>query len=235
MAELPYMPWYPSDYGADTKHLTLEEHGAYRLLLDELWLKGGALRFDEKRLAKRLSVTPHRFRKIWSEIGEFFCLAGGEISNKRVTEELEKARKNIEKRTEVARQAAQKRWKKDKKNSGRSMPEAMPTQCQPEPEGSGRTLTGSTMNLTPDGALALGELRAACVTEHTRDEVSKLESCITGWRDGVILVDGPYAVKRFSEKLAGELRHVGVTLANGKARPAEQPQLKAIDGGKKDV
>ena len=140
MSKLHYMPWYPADYKADTAHLSLEEHGAYRLLLDHLWLSGGAIKFDDKRISRRLGVTPARFRKIWAEIGEFFRLEGGEISHKRVTTELQKAQEMVEKRTEIARQAAKKRWKKSKKNSDTSMPEAVHGECQLEPKGSSNPL-----------------------------------------------------------------------------------------------
>ncbi|WP_084398304.1 YdaU family protein [Henriciella aquimarina] len=228
MAELPYMPWYPSDYGADTKHLTLEEHGAYRLLLDELWMRGGAIRFDEKRLAKLLSVTPHRFRKIWTGIGEFFCLEGGEIRHKRISEELEKARKSVEKRAEIARQAAQKRWKKDKKNKGNAMPEALPEHCHPEPEGSGTPLKGDTKNLPHECALALDGLRASAATEHAKNEVNALASSVCGWEDKTIFVTGKYVLDRFTESLARELRAERITLAIGKP----SPKLTAIEGGR---
>lgn len=140
MSKLHYMPWYPSDYKADTAHLSLEEHGAYRLLIDHLWLSGGEIKFDDKRISRRLGITPARFRKIWAEIGEFFRLEGGQISHKRVTAELQKAQEMIEKRTEIARQAAAKRWKKPKKNKDPSMPEEMLGECQPEPKGSGKPL-----------------------------------------------------------------------------------------------
>lgn len=140
MSKLHYMPWYPADYKADTAHLSLEEHGAYRLLLDHLWLSGGVIRFDDKRISRRLGITPARFRKIWAEIGEFFRLEGGEISHKRVTSELQKAQEMVEKRTEMARNAAKKRWKKSKENSEGSMPDAMPPECQLEPKGSSNPL-----------------------------------------------------------------------------------------------
>lgn len=232
MSELPYMPWYPSDFRADTQHLSLEERGAYRDLLDELWIRGGSLKFDERRIARMLSITPGKFRKIWSEIGEFFCLEGGEIRNNRVTEEIEKARKNVEKRIEVARNAAQKRWKKPQKNNDGTMPEAMPEQCQPKPKGLVSPLRDITITLPQDGALALEGLRAACVSEHTRTEVTKLTSCITGWRDGVFLVTGRYAAERFAQQLAPELRAVNVKLEVGADKSPEQPKFKTIEGGK---
>lgn len=233
MSKLVFMPWYPSDYKADTAHLELEEHGAYRLLIDEIWLSGGTLKFDERRLARRLGVTTNRFKKIWSAIGEFFRLEGGEISHKRITAEIEKAQKNVEKRAEIARKAAAKRWKKPKKNSEGSMPdamhEAMPEECQSEPEGSGIAPKGANaMNLTPEGALAMERLRASCERDRCLGEYDRFTSFVQGFQDGVIFVSGAYALDSFNESLKRPLRAEGLKL---EIKPAATP-LKAIQGGK---
>lgn len=236
MPKLPYMPWYPSDYKADTAHLSLEEHGAYRMLLDQLWLSDGALSFDTKRLSRRLGITPKRFEKIWAEIGEFFCLEAGQITHKRITSEIQKAQEMVEKRTEIARKAAAKRWKKDKKNNEGSMPEAMPDECQPEPKGSGRTPNGvSTMNLPQDGVAALEGLHATCAGMGALQEYEAFLKFITGWRDGVFLLTGRYGLDRFSESLRRPLREnklaIEIADAPEPSAPAK-PKLKAIDGGK---
>ena len=73
MAELPQMPWFPRDYQADTRHLTLEEHGAYRTLLDLLWIGNcTGLPSDDKRVARMLGITPREWKKIKPELFPFF-------------------------------------------------------------------------------------------------------------------------------------------------------------------
>lgn len=236
MPKLPYMPWYPTDYKADTSHLSLEEHGAYRLLLDQLWLSDGVLGFDVKRLSRRLGITPKRFEKIWAEIGEFFCLEAGQITHKRVTSEIKKAQEMVEKRAATARKAAEKRWKKDKKNKGGSMLEAMLDECQPEPKGSGRTPNGdSTMNLPPEGVAALEGLHATCAEIGALQEYEAFLKFITGWRDGVFLLTGRYGLDRFSESLRRPLRENKLSVEMKPATeqtPKAQPKLKAINGGR---
>jgi hypothetical protein len=37
MAEYPFLPLWTDAYFADTRHLTLEQHGAYLLLIIEAW------------------------------------------------------------------------------------------------------------------------------------------------------------------------------------------------------
>jgi uncharacterized protein YdaU (DUF1376 family) len=43
MSKLPSMPFFVDAYLADTTHLTLEEHGAYLLLLMAMWRRAGAI------------------------------------------------------------------------------------------------------------------------------------------------------------------------------------------------
>jgi len=236
MSKLHYMPWYPSDYIADTRHLSLEEHGAYRLLLDHLWLAGGELEYDEKRLARRLGITPGKFAKLWPEVGQYFRLEGGRISHSRLSAEIEKATEIVKKRKEIARQAAKERWKKAKENSGGDVPEAMHGECQPEPKGSGRTPKGvSTMNLTPDGAAAFDELRAACGnSEHQLRELAKLEGAIRGYADGTFFVSDLWSKDVLGERLGAPLRAARLKLEVQRAEDKTNtgPKLKAINGGK---
>ncbi|MCK5445005.1 MAG: YdaU family protein [Rhodospirillaceae bacterium] len=97
MAELPQMPWFPRDYQADTRHLTLEEHGAYRMLLDLLWIgncKG--LPTDDKRLARMLGITERKWLTIKEAVLEFFDESGGSLFNSRVLKEWEFVSRKVE-------------------------------------------------------------------------------------------------------------------------------------------
>ena len=77
---MPKRPWYPrntGDYARDTKHLTLDQHGAYTLLMDHYWDSGvGCLPVDEKKLTQILSrvwgTTPQKTRKTWQVLVNFF-------------------------------------------------------------------------------------------------------------------------------------------------------------------
>ena len=105
MAEFPIMPWFPRDYQADTRHLTLEEHGAYRMLLDLLWIgncKG--LPTDDKRLARMLGITSREWAKIKEPVLEFFEEEDGLFFNNRVQKEWVKVSDRVEKnRTNASR------------------------------------------------------------------------------------------------------------------------------------
>ena len=105
MAEFPIMPWFPRDYQADTRHLTLEEHGAYRMLLDLLWIgncKG--LPTDDKRLARMLGITSREWAKIKEPVLEFFEEENNLFFNNRVQKEWVKVSDRVEKnRTNASR------------------------------------------------------------------------------------------------------------------------------------
>jgi uncharacterized protein YdaU (DUF1376 family) len=68
---LSYMPIFVGDYIRDTRHLTLEEHGAYLLLLMSYWV-GGGLPDDDAQLARIVGMKPARWRKIKPTIKAFF-------------------------------------------------------------------------------------------------------------------------------------------------------------------
>lgn len=87
----PFMQLYVADYLGDTRHLTTEQHGAYLLLLMTMWRSDGRLPNDDKKLARIAGCTPSRWTKIKDDVLEFFAVDGGEITNARLTLELEKA------------------------------------------------------------------------------------------------------------------------------------------------
>jgi uncharacterized protein YdaU (DUF1376 family) len=105
-----WMPWYPGDYQRDTQHLTTLEHGAYRLLIDACWCRGGMLPNDDGDLARIVHLQPSEWLSIRSRIASFFIDSDGHWTHNRVTRELNNAKNNAnaqQKRTESARRALQ--------------------------------------------------------------------------------------------------------------------------------
>jgi uncharacterized protein YdaU (DUF1376 family) len=112
----PWYPFYILDYRADTAHLTLEQHGAYRLLMDEYWLRGG-LPEDDKQLARILGITIDEWHAFAYALAPLFAC---HWHHKRIEKELKKC---IDKRAQT-QAAADKRWKNKakQKNANASSP-----------------------------------------------------------------------------------------------------------------
>lgn len=105
-----WMPWYIDDYQRDTQHLTTLEHGAYRLLIDACWCRGGNLPNNDADLARICRLFPQEWQEIRPRIEPFFNTDNGEWTHNRVTRELKKARKCAEDkklRTEETRRVLQ--------------------------------------------------------------------------------------------------------------------------------
>jgi uncharacterized protein YdaU (DUF1376 family) len=101
MSAPPFMQMYWSDYFGDTRHLSCEQHGAYLQLLGSMWLAGGSLPNDARKLAKITGCTASRWAKISGDVLAFFDTADGLLTHKRIGFELEKAREKSIKRAEA--------------------------------------------------------------------------------------------------------------------------------------
>jgi len=111
MPKRPYYPMYPSDYLADTAFLSLEAHGMYFLLLQNLWLHDGELPADAKKLARLMRLDPRQVRrylghkvggKSEGELSDYFEVSNGLLSNSRLSEELAKCIDKSEKNRKAA-------------------------------------------------------------------------------------------------------------------------------------
>ena len=101
MAKAPYMPLYASDYLGDTGHLSTEEHGAYLLILMQMWNAGGSLPSDPAKLARVARCSTKKWLAMADTIMAFFHIDGDRISNDRLTKERQK----VEAKSEVRRSA----------------------------------------------------------------------------------------------------------------------------------
>lgn len=89
-----YYEHHLGDYAKDTAHLTMLEHGAYRLLLDRYYGTEAGIPADQ---AHRVARARSRDEKVAVDtvLGEFFTLTDGVWINKRADEEIVKAQAKI--------------------------------------------------------------------------------------------------------------------------------------------
>lgn len=86
MAELPILPLKTDALLADTSHMSAEEFGAYMRILLVMWRHGGKLMEDETELARIAGVDSKRWMKISERVLRPLTIAGGFISQKRLTD-----------------------------------------------------------------------------------------------------------------------------------------------------
>lgn len=102
MNGLPYYKAYPRDFIEGTVGMSFELKGAYRLVLDLIYMQGGNLPDDERYISGLLGCTIRKWKSLRSELvsrgkiqvnGEF-------LTNERAVSELETLRKLTEKQSE---------------------------------------------------------------------------------------------------------------------------------------
>jgi uncharacterized protein YdaU (DUF1376 family) len=86
MAEHPFMPVRTAALLADTTWMSAEEFGAYCRILFTMWANGGRLTDDERDLARITGCGLKRWRKIGPRIMRLLIAAGGQLSQKRLTD-----------------------------------------------------------------------------------------------------------------------------------------------------
>jgi uncharacterized protein YdaU (DUF1376 family) len=117
MSAAPFMQLYVADYIGDTLHLTTEQHGAYLLLLMAMWRAGGKLPNEEHKLARIVGLSPARWRRVSGDVLAFFDICEREITQKRLTREIEKAKEKSTKRAEAGSKGGIAKSLKDKESA----------------------------------------------------------------------------------------------------------------------
>lgn len=85
------MPMFWGDYLRDTGHLSAAEHGAYLMLIAHQWTTAKPLPDDDAMLARIARMSPREWRAARRVLEDFFTVAAGYWSQKRVAIELERA------------------------------------------------------------------------------------------------------------------------------------------------
>ena len=94
---------YIGDYQRDTGHLSLDEHGAYRLMLDAFYATGKPLPADKKALYRLLrAATPIERKAIDFVCAQFWETTSTGLTNARAALEIGKALKQAEINRQIA-------------------------------------------------------------------------------------------------------------------------------------
>lgn len=122
----PAFQFYPSDFTGSGKVgvMTIDEVGAYTLLLCMEWDQGG-FAYDEAELARFCRVSRTKFRKMWKRVSRCFAERDGRWVSPRL--EAERAKQQSFREKQQAKANA--RWAKPGDSRGNAA--ALPGQCSP--------------------------------------------------------------------------------------------------------
>lgn len=120
--------WFPARYRAKTMHLTAEQDGIYRRLIDHYMETEQPLPDNDVALARIAGVTDIQWENASSILRAYFEHASSMLHHETCIEMLEERAKRKAKRTKIAKDAARERWKKSadkQQENASSMHEAM--------------------------------------------------------------------------------------------------------------
>lgn len=128
MKRAPAIPLFGDAYIADTRHLSLEEHGAYLQLLMIAWRTPAcSLPNDDARIAQMLGITRKKWASIRPQVMAFWTLEECGWQQRRLLKE----RRWVAKKSEDNRSAANARWSaKPLENNDAGDANAMPDECK---------------------------------------------------------------------------------------------------------
>lgn len=108
-----WMAWDIPAYWADTRGFDAERHGAYMMLIGELWMrKGKPLMLDDPDLPGLAACTAERWAMVGPSVLAKFAVVDGALVQKRVDAEMEKAQKVSEERKAAGKKGGDGRWGK---------------------------------------------------------------------------------------------------------------------------
>lgn len=107
-------PWYPhycGDYLRDTAHLTLAQHGAYRLLLDHYYSTAAPLPADLDTLYRICRASNNSERTaVRAVLDQFFRIEPNGLHNQRADRQLQRQAELHDRHSKGARKTNEKRW-----------------------------------------------------------------------------------------------------------------------------
>jgi uncharacterized protein YdaU (DUF1376 family) len=128
MSAKPWFAWFPADYRAKTAHLTFEQDGAYRRLLDAYYERRGPLPADRNALYRMAGAQDDRERTAVDVVAtEFFTNGDGKLKHARCDEQIAREQALHQAWSEAGRKGglkqAQSRLKRSRKG-GSTIPDS---------------------------------------------------------------------------------------------------------------
>ena len=128
-----WYPWYPADYLVDTLQLDLEHDGAYRRILDQLFMNGPIeLSENLQEISKILRTNSQKTRRIFEALSEYFHIENGILDHKRIAQLRAHAHEKSKKRAIAGRQGGLAKARGEKSTASLAKAEAYARVPEPD-------------------------------------------------------------------------------------------------------
>jgi uncharacterized protein YdaU (DUF1376 family) len=142
--KVDYVALFFRDWLTDLMLMRPEVRGAYCSLCFKIYDNGGALPNDMTVLAEIAGFSDLDFPRIWERLKSKFLIKNGQITQKRCTQELLRAYKQIQARHRAGLTAAKARWNQQSVHNAN----ALPSQSETMPRERDETRTRRDKNIT---------------------------------------------------------------------------------------
>jgi len=136
---MEWFKWYPALYEADTAHLTAEQDGIYRRLIDRYMQTRQPLPDNDNALARYAGVSIDSWCHASAIVKAFFRQSEGRLYHDFCDKNLDEQDQVSNKKSMIGKKGAEKRWKKNELNQltdsssyALAMPTAMPEEKRGE-------------------------------------------------------------------------------------------------------
>lgn len=154
---LPYYPMYPRDFFEGTQEMSLELKGAYIMVLNLMYTRGGPISDEPGFVSRYVGCSIRKWKQVRDELISLgkLCVEDGMISNSRADEVLEKQRSYQDKQ-------AENRARPNKNNVEDSPPRTTHAKSKPEPEEVDDLIPAPAFDFSDVDGSDLDQLEAAC-------------------------------------------------------------------------
>lgn len=154
---LPYYPMYPRDFFEGTQEMSLELKGAYIMVLNLMYTRGGPISDEPGFVSRYVGCSIRKWKQVRDELVALGKLRveDGMISNSRADEVLEKQRSYQDKQSEN-------RARPNKNNGEESPPRTTHAKSKPEPEEVDDRIPVPAFDFSDVDGSDLDQLEAAC-------------------------------------------------------------------------
>jgi len=156
---LPYYPMYPRDFFEGTQEMSLEQKGAYIMVLNLMYTRGGPISDEAGYISRYVGCSIRKWKQVRDELVAMgkIHVQDGMISNSRADEVIEKQRSYQDQQAE----------NRSGKNKNKAVEKRPSTYTEPEPEEVSRVV------------FARGEL-----SDVTEADLNELEANCRKWANG---------------------------------------------------